>query len=200
MLTIHKLIKITFAFLCIGMAASLLILAGFGLDPVNVFVAGLANVFHTTVGIANLGFYFAIVAAVFFTDRHYISYATLISLIIVGPSIDVFTMVFRLVVTPDSQVAIRIVFFVIAYFSLTFGVALYLSLNLGVSAVDMVPVIVSEKAKLQFRWCKVAFDISVTLIGILLGGAFGAGTILLGIITGPTIQYFRKNLEKRAVQ
>jgi hypothetical protein len=61
----------------------------------------------------------------------------------------------------------------------------------------MIPIIVSERTKKQFRWCKVAFDIAVILIGILLGGAFGIGTIIVGLITGPTIQFFRKNLEKR---
>mgnify|MGYP001020789492 CR=1 FL=1 len=193
----YKIIKVTFAFLCNGMAVSLFILAGFGLDPISVFSAGLANVFHTTVGMANLGFYFVVIIATFFTDRRYISGATLLSLMIVGPAIDLFTMLFRHVVTPESDITIRIVFFVMACLSLAFAVALYLSVHFGISAADMIPVIVSEKANLQFRWCKVTFDISLILIGIPLGGSFGAGTIIAGIITGPMIQFFRKKLEKR---
>jgi len=197
MLIVHKTLKVIFAFLCNGMAISLFILAGFGLDSISVFSAGLANIFHTTVGMASLGFYFVVILATFFVDRSYISVATLLSLVIVGPSIDIFTKVFSCVVTPESDLLIRIVFFVIAYLSLAFAVALYLSVHFGISAADMIPIIVSDKIHRQFRWCKVVFDITVILIGILLGGSFGVGTIIVGFITGPTIQFFRSNLEKR---
>lgn len=197
MLTIKKSLTVIFAFLCNGMAISLFILAGFGLDSISVFSAGLANVFHTTVGMASLGFYFAVILATFFVDRSYINGATVFSLLIVGPSIDLFTEIFRFVVTPESDLITRIVFFIIAYLSLAFAVALYLSVHFGISAADMIPVMVSDKSNRQFRWCKVAFDITVIVTGILLGGAFGVGTIIVGFITGPTIQFFRRNLEKR---
>lgn len=197
MLTIKKIILVIFAFLCNGMAIGLFILSGFGLDSISVFSAGLANVFHTTVGMASLGFYFVVILVTFFVDRRYISGATVLSLIIVGPSIDLFTKIFSCVVTPESGMIIRIVFFIIAYLSLAFAVALYLSVHFGISAADMVPIIASDKTHREFRWCKVAFDITVILIGIFLGGTFGIGTIIAGFITGPTIQFFRRNLEKR---
>jgi len=130
-------------------------------------------------------------------DRSYISVATLLSLVIVGPSIDIFTELFSCVVTPESDLLIRIIFFIIAYLSLAFAVALYLSVHFGISAADMIPIIVSDKTHRQFRWCKVAFDITVIIIGFLLGGSFGIGTIIVGLITGPTVQFFRGNLEKR---
>lgn len=199
MLTVKKTITVIFAFLCNGMAISLFILAGFGLDSISVFSAGLANIFHTTVGMASLGFYFIVIVVTFFVDRRYISGATLLSLIIVGPSIDFFTMLFRIIVTPESPIAIRIVFFVIAYLSLAFAVALYLSVHFGISAADMIPIIVSDRLHRQFRWCKVAFDITLIVSGIFLGGSFGIGTIITGLITGPTIQFFRRNLEKRNI-
>lgn len=197
MLIFKKTLMVVLAFLCNGMAISLFILAGFGLDSISVFSAGLANVFDTTVGMASLGFYFVVIIITFFVDRRYISGATLLSLVIVGPSIDLFTKLFSFVVTPESDLLLRILFFIIAYLSLAFAVALYLSVNFGISAADMVPVIAADKRGIQFRWCKVAFDITVILIGILLGGSFGIGTIIVGFITGPTIQFFRRNLEKR---
>lgn len=194
---VKKTLRVTFAFLCNGMAISLFILAGFGLDSISVFSAGLANVFHTTVGMASLGFYFAVILVTFFVDRRYISGATFVSLIIVGPSIDLFTKIFCFVITPESAMVIRIVFFLIAYLCLAFAVALYLSAHFGISAADIIPIFVSDRTHRQFRWCKVAFDIIVIGIGILLGGSFGIGTIIAGFVTGPTIQFFRRNLEKR---
>ena len=194
---IKKSIRVVFAFLLNGMAISFYILAGFGLDSISVFNAGLANVFHTSVGIASLGFYFTTIVFAFFYDRSYVSAATILSLIIVGPSIDVFARLFSVVVTPDSAMPVRLLFFVLAYLGLSFAVALYLSANFGISGADLIPILVSDKRKLQFRWCKVAFDITLIVIGLLMGGSFGAGTIIVGFITGPTIQFFRSHLEKR---
>lgn len=197
MLIFKKTLTVLFAFLCNGMAISLFLLTGFGLDSISVFSAGLASVFSASVGMASLGFYFVIILITFFVDRRYISVATLLSLVIVGPSIDIFTKVFSFVVTAESDLVIRIIFFIIAFLSLAFAVALYLSAQFGISAADMIPIIISDRTRLQFRWCKVAFDITVIVIGILLGGSFGIGTIITGLITGPTVQYFRRNLEKR---
>lgn len=197
MLIFKKTILVVLAFLCNGMAVSLFIQAGFGLDSISVLSAGLANVFHTSVGIASLGFYFIIILGAFFVDRSYISGATLLSLIIVGPSIDQFAKISSLVVTPESDMIIRVIFYIIAFLCLAFAIALYLAANFGISGADLITIMVSEKAGLQFRWCKIVFDISVITIGILLGGVFGAGTIIQGLLTGPTVQYFRSNLEKR---
>lgn len=182
-----------------GIAVSFYLLSGFGADSISVFNAGLANTFGITVGLGSLAFYFIVIVVTAFVDRHYISVATILSLIIVGPSIDIFMKLFSHAVTPESPMIIRLLFFTMAFLCLAFAVALYLSANFGISAADMIPVIVADKAHLQFRYCKIAFDITVVVIGFFLGGAFGWGTIFMAICNGPTIQFFRNQIESRLV-
>lgn len=192
-----KTIMVIIGLLCIGLAGSLFLLVDFGMDALNVFNAGLANTFGISVGVANLIFYFLVIFVMIFVDRRYLSMATILSFVIVGPSIDLFEMIFSLVVTPDSFIGLRLLFYFLAFFSLSFGVALYLAADFGVSAADMIPVVVSDKFKKQFRWCKVVNDAAVVGLGILLGGAFGLGTIFVVFATGPAIQFIRQKIESR---
>ena len=70
---------------------------------------------------------------------------------------------------------LRLIFFVIAYLSLAFAVALYLSVNFGISAADMIPILVSDKTGIQFRWCKVAFEYHCDSHGYFDGRCFRCG-------------------------
>lgn len=58
-------------------------------------------------------------------------------------------------------------------------------------------IVVIGFALTEFRWCKIAFDVVVVTIGMVLGGVFAWGTILTVIGTGPMIQYIRKLIEGR---
>lgn len=194
---IKKTIMVCIGLTCTGVAVSLFLLVNFGLDSISVFTAGLANTFHVTVGIASLSFYFMVIISTFFIDRHYIGVSTVLSLIIVGPAIDLFTILFAPMLPSDAPIEARVVFFLIAFIFLAFGVSLYLSADFGISAADMIPIILSDKTSIEFRWWKIAFDVTLVIIGIILGGAFGFGTILVALFTGPSIQYFRKKIEFR---
>lgn len=197
---INKTIIVSVGLTCTGIAVSLFLLVSFGLDSISVFTAGLANTFQVTVGVASLSFYFIVIVLTYFLDKHYISGATILSLILVGPAIDFFGILFTPLITPELSMELRMVFFVIAFFFLAFGVSLYLAANFGISAADMIPILLSDKTGIQFRWCKIGFDVTLVIIGIVLGGAFGFGTILVALFTGPAIQYLRGKIENQLIK
>ena len=179
-----------------GMSISLYLLSGFGSDPVTLFADGLSHSLGLRIGLVGICYHFTVILISFFLDRSFLGVATLISFLTVGPSIGLYMMLFSSFVTPASPVVIRLVFYFIAFFGLSFGVSLYMSMKTGISASDLAPVIVSEKSGIQFRWCKVGFDIVVVIIGILLGGVFGWGTIFAALFTGPVIHAIRRRLER----
>lgn len=192
---LKRLPLVVFAFFINGLAVSLYLLAGFGPDSITVLSGGLANTFHITVGRANLAFFFAVILGAFFVDRKYLGIATLLSLVIVGPSIDLFMGLLSPFVGPESPMLFRMFLYGSGFFFLAFGISLYLASGLGISAADLIPIMASEKAHRQFRWFKVSFDVIVVTSGILLGGAFGWGTLLSAMFTGPAIQFLRRHIE-----
>lgn len=178
-----------------GIAISLYLLSGFGPDPFTVLADGLSKTVGVSVGTANLALSFFVVLVGFLIGRKHLGLATIINFIIISPSIDIFMRLFGDMIHPDSDMPRRILFFILAYFLLSFGTSLYLSTDLGISVVDLTPVMVSEKAHIQFRWCKIAFDVIVVASGFLLGGAFGLGTVFAALATGPLIHWLRKKMK-----
>lgn len=49
---------------------------------------------------------------------------------------------------------------------------------------------IGEKLKWEYRRAKVLFDLSLTVIGFLLGGKLGVVTIVASLVAGPMIQMF----------
>jgi uncharacterized membrane protein YczE len=182
--------------LTFGMSISFYLLAGCGPDPFTVLAEGLSKIISTTVGMANWALSLGIVSTVFLIKRKLIGWATLLSLVVISPSLDLFINLFRHIVTPESPTLIRLAFLVAGFLLLSFSIALYLSMNLGIAVVDLIPILVSTQTKIQYRWIKIIFDVVVVTIGFSLGGTFSYGTILAALGTGPLAHMMRQGLEK----
>lgn len=90
-----------------------------------------------------------------------------------------------------TNLIVKLIFVAIGLTIMAFGIATYIRADLGVGAIDLISEIISEKAKLQYRVVRVVGDISFVVIGFLLGGTFGIGTLVAAFMTGPTVQLVR---------
>ena len=69
------------------------------------------------------------------------------------------------------------------------GTGLYASASLGRGSYEAVTFALAEKNNWQVKIVRMALDILVVVIGVLLGGKFGICTIITVIISGPIIQF-----------
>ena len=69
------------------------------------------------------------------------------------------------------------------------GTGLYASASLGRGSYEAVTFALAEKNNWQVKIVRIALDILVVIIGVLLGGKFGICTITTVIISGPIIQF-----------
>ena len=81
--------------------------------------------------------------------------------------------------------------FVVAVGMILFAVrtGLYASASLGRGSYEAVTFALAEKNNWQVKIVRIALDILVVIIGVLLGGKFGICTIITVIISGPIIQF-----------
>ncbi|SPX41552.1 membrane protein [Haemophilus influenzae] len=71
-----------------------------------------------------------------------------------------------------------------------FGTALYLTCYLGAGPRDGLMVGICQRFHLRINVVRTSLEISVCLLGFLLGGVVGLGTVLFATSIGGVVQFF----------
>lgn len=175
--------------ICIGLQRK----AELGTDPFTCFVSGFANLFSTSYGIMYPIITAILLIAVFIVEKHYIGLATVINLFFIGITADfsltIFDRLYEVVTLLDKGLTLGV-----AVVLLCFAAAMYISANLGVSSYDAVSLIISDKTSFQYRWCRIASDLTCVLVGFLLSATVGMGTVIIAFGMGPLTQFFRTRI------
>ena len=83
---------------------------------------------------------------------------------------------------------IRAVSIVAGCVILSAGMSIVINSNAGTGPNDLVAVILSDKIeKVEFRWVRVGCDLFFVVLGFLLGGTVGVGTI---VAVCPLVQFW----------
>lgn len=179
------------------LGVTLFLLADLGSDPFNVLVQG---IFRTIQGITSWGFLthgythmaicFLIMVVLLFVDKTYIKIGTIVCMFFGGPIIDFFTWLLGGFIHAGNPFAIRILTLAAGCIILAFGMTIVMKSDAGVGPNDLVAISISDKLHKKFGIIRVIVDVSFVLIGFLLGGAFGLGTIICAFLVGPVAEIF----------
>ena len=162
----------------LSLAGAFYATSGLGMDPLSVLYSGIAAFTRTRLGTALFLTNAAFLLLLFFLDRKRIGLGTLAIVIVVGPLLNLLLRFFPAI--PDSLV-LRLLF------SGGFGMAFYLHADLGCGPTDGLMLWMQSRTPLSLRWFKVGFDILCVVVGGLLGGSLGVGTVLSALLSGPAM-------------
>lgn len=192
----RKLIVAMLGLMICGVGVGIFLYSGLGVDPASVFELGIAKVFHITYGTASAAINVVILAIVFFLDRSYINIASILAIFGIGYTADLTNFVLGLFLKGEQHIGVRIVMIVIGLLIMSTGIAAYIRADLGVGAIDLISEIISNKLKISYRGVRIGADITFVIVGFLLGGAVGIGTVLAAFMTGPSVQFLRPYVYK----
>ena len=180
------------------LGVTLFLLADLGADPFNVFVQGLRLLtgFPVTHGTVHMSISFLIILILLIFDRSYIKAGTLICMICGGPIIDFFTWVLKGFEIGSAVLAIKIPVLILGCVILAFGMTIVIRSEAGTGPNDLVAVVISEKGKFRFGLTRVITDGLFVLIGFILGGKFGIGTIICAFLVGFVADFFMPYSDK----
>lgn len=171
-----------------GVGVALFLWSGLGVDPASVFELGVGKVFHISYGTSAAVINVVILIVVFFIDKSYINISSILAIFGIGYTADIVSDLLQNLNFEMTNLIVKLIFVAIGLTIMAFGIATYIRADLGVGAIDLISEIISEKAKLQYRVVRIVGDVSFVVIGFLLGGTFGIGTLVAAFMTGPTVQ------------
>ena len=139
---------------------------------------------------------FLIILVLLAVDRSYIKAGTIVCMFCGGPIIDFFTWLLGGLHIPQSPLPIKVTALVLGCIILAFGMTIVIRSEAGTGPNDLVAVVISDKTGRRFGVIRIIVDFAFVLVGALLGGRFGAGTLVCAFLVGPVAEFAMPYSEK----
>ena len=185
------------------LGVTLFLLANLGADPFNVLVQGIFRTLSNmmsfsllTHGNTHVVICFLIIIALLFIDKSYIKIGTILCMIFGGPIIDFFTLILTAPFGNLTSLISKILINGLGCIILAFGMTIVIKSDAGTGPNDLVSIVLADKLKKNFGVIRIIVDVSFVLIGFILGGSFGIGTLICAFLVGPVANIFLPFNEK----
>ena len=179
---VYRLISLYFGLFMFGWAAAMMLRAGVGVDPWTVFAEGL----HVTTGIG-IGWWVVIIGLavllLWIPLGQRPGFGTVFNALLVGPSMEVGLLFIE---TPDSLIQKWIVFLT-GVLMLAVASGFYIGARFGPGPRDGLMTGANKKFGWPIWTVRTSIELTVLVIGVILGGTFGLGTIVFALAIGPLV-------------
>ena len=173
------------------LGVTLFLLSELGTDTFTVFIQGLSRIFGVSVGTVHVIVHCILMVIMLVTTKGYVKPGTVVCAFCGGPTIDLFTWMLDGWINVDAGMPVRVISMLAGCVILPAGMSIVINSNAGTGPNDLVAVILSDRIeKVQFRWVRVGCDLFFVVLGFLLGGTVGAGTLVAVFLTGPLVQFW----------
>ncbi|HKZ44363.1 MAG TPA: hypothetical protein VJZ78_04940 [Anaerolineales bacterium] len=161
-----------------------MIRSNLGTNPWVVLEVALANLLTLTPGTLSV-IVGLIVLVVSMIMGEKIGWGTLANILIIGPWEDFFL---HLLPSVTSRPFLQTIFLITAIFSMGIATAIYIGVDAGAGPRDSLMLAVKRTTGLSLRLARTSIEIFVVLIGWILGGPLGLGTLVFALLIGPAVQ------------
>ena len=193
---LRRLLQLFIGLTLYGVSTAMFVRADLGADPWNVFHLGVANLVSMSIGVVIIAVGVLVLLA-WIPLRQRPGFGTLSNVIMIGLAADV-----ALVVIPGFEsLMARSGLLVSAVILNALATSLYIGAGFGAGPRDGLMTGIHARTGWPVRRIRTAIEVSVLLIGWLLGGTVGVGTVLYALAIGPLIQiclpWFRHQPQSR---
>ena len=182
---LRDFLVIQLGFLLYGLALTLIIRADLGTGTWLVLEVALANLLGIKIGTMTvyMGFLVLIIALAL---REQVGWGTLGNILSIGPWLNLCLEWIR---TPQNNLALQIGIFLLGVLIQGIATAVYIGVDAGAGPRDSLMLAIHRTTGVSIRVARGAIELIVVLIGWLLGGPLGLGTVVFALLIGPSVQW-----------
>ena len=174
-----------------GLAIALIIQAGLGTGPWAVLAVAVADISGTTPGTMLIATgILVLMGALLLKEK--VGWATLGNILFIGPWTDLFLFI---IPSLEGNLLLQIPGMLIAVFLSGIATAVYISVNGGAGPRDSLMLAVSRVTGQSVQLSRGVIEVLVVILGWILKGPVGIGTLVFALLIGPLVQVFFKLLK-----
>lgn len=197
---IKKYLVVFIGQVIIGTGCAFLVSAGMGNDPMGVMVSGISKHIGLSFGtVTNLANFVMFVGLLLFYRKR-LSLTTLITVVVVGWTIDPVAAFLGGMHSPE--IVVKGLYPIIGCVVISLGVAFYLCIDFGASITDNVILMIGDLAHKSYAFGCYTLYIIYFSLGLLFGGVWGYATLMTLLLNGKMIDaltpVFRRSVARWA--
>jgi len=184
-INLFKVIRLFLGFFLYAVGIVMTINAGLGLSPWGVFHQGLSKTIGITMGQATIVTGFAIVTINSILGEK-VGVGTLLNMIFVGTFMDI--LMLNNIIPIFKNITLKFLMLLCGMVTIGFATYFYLGVGVGSGPRDGLMVSIVKKTKKSVRLVRFCIETIPLIIGYILGGSVGIGTVIMAFIMGPIVQ------------
>src|SRR5215211_769042 len=181
----RNFIVIQIGFLLYGLAIALIVRASLGTGTWLVLEVALANILGIQIGTMTVYMGFAVLV-IALALREQVGWGTLGNILSIGPWLNLFL---ALIPAASNNLGPQIGMFLLGVLVQGIATAVYIGVDAGAGPRDSLMLALQRTTGVSIRAARGAIEIIVVLIGWLLGGPLGFGTVVFALLIGPSVQW-----------
>lgn len=174
-----------FGMMLLGLGISMTIKGDqLGIGPWDVLHVGLYQNFGLTIGSWSIIAGFTLISATSLVRRKWPQFGTWLNMLLIGLFIDLFNFLI-----PDIHSLFgQILIFTAGIIVTGYGVGVYVAPKMGAGPRDDLMLILVQKTGFSVSTIRTSIEVAVALLGWMLGGPVGIGTIVIALLVGRVVQ------------
>ena len=193
---LRDFIVIQIGFALFGFSIALMIRSHLGTTPWAVLEVALSQL--TAIRPGRISIIVGFVVLVFaLALREKIGWGTLANIVFIGLWEDMFL---SYIPPVENNLLLQGIMLFAAILIMGFASAIYIGVDAGAGPRDSLMLAVHRTTKLSIRVGRAIIEVTVVLIGWLMGGPLGIGTVIFAVLIGPAVQWAFKLLKVPTIQ
>lgn len=156
-----------------------------GIGPWDVFHYGLFLKFGLTIGTWSIIAGLILLLVTGLATKTFPKIGAFLNMLLIGLFIDFF----NFIIPDTSSIVVQSILFATGTIIIGYGIGLYVSADFGAGPRDSLMLLIVEKTGWKIQWVRNGIEVAVFVLGWLLGGPVGIGTVIIAFFLGSVVGY-----------